>query len=135
MHAEDYAKKPDGPGEGGRVLFVAPDDPPLGTPATRHVIGKLQVVAFAGPATAARAALRDDLTRVADGTVDPGLGDDYALLALINKGQPAAREWQLLAQLCRTQTARFRAMPEQMRARATRRESRPVPHEEPEPEN
>ena len=79
--------------------------------------------------------MRDDLARVADGRIDPALGDDYGLLALLDKGQPATREWQLLAQLCRTQTARFRAMPEQMRARAADKSARRQMHEEPEPEN
>ena len=107
VHAEDFVKKPDGLGKGGRVLFVAPDDPPLGTPATRHVFGKLQVVDYAGPAAAVCASLHDDFTRVADGAIDPGLGDDYGLLALLDKGQPAARDWQLLTQLCRIQNRPF----------------------------
>ncbi len=135
VHAEDFVKKPGGLGENGRALFVAPDDPPLGTAATRHVFGKLQVVDYAGPAATVRASLREDLARVADGRVDPGLGDDYGLLALLDKGQPAAREWQLLAQLCRAQTARFRAMPEQMRVRAIDKTPHARTHEDQEPEN
>ena len=123
VKAEDYIKAPAGPAAGGRVLFVAQGDPPLGLPEARRRedFGKLQVLIYDGPATAVCASLRADLARVADGRIDPALSDAYGLLALLDKRQPAApdaptaREWRLLARLCRTQTERFRSMPEQMR--------------------
>lgn len=126
VRAEDFVKRPGGVGEGGRVLFVAPDEPPLGTTGTRRVLGKLQVVEYPGPASVVCSSLRADLARAADGRIDPGLGDSYALLALLDEGQPtvpdapSVREWSLLARLCRAQTARFRSLPEQMRVREGR---------------
>ena len=121
--AAEFVKNPDGLGEGGRVWFVAASDPPLGAPEARHVCGKLQVVTYAGPAAAACAGMRADFLRVATGRTDANLGSYYGLLALLDKGQPAApgattaREWRLLARLCRTQTGRFRSLPVQLRGR------------------
>ena len=107
--------------EGQRVFFVAPGSPLLGSPETRHPLGKLQVQIYAGPTDAVLANLRTDLANASGGRVDPTLSDHYQLLSLLDKdrpatpGTPSIREWRLLARLCRTQTARFRSMPEQMR--------------------
>ena len=139
--AEDFIKKPAGLLAGQRVFFVAPGSPELGSSDARQDFGKLQVVVYGGPTAAILTNLRADLARVASGRVDPLLGDPYQLLALLDQGltaspdTPSPREWRLLARLCRTQTDRFRWMPEQMRDRPDGPgKTRPaVPVEEPEP--
>lgn len=142
IKAEEFVKKPDALPDAKRVLFVAADDPPLGEPETRRRFGGLQVVAYAGPGPAACASLRADLARnVANEPTAPAFGDTYQLLAQLDKGQPAARAWRFLARLCRTQTARFRSLPEQMRVRDEVRANggvpavKPAAREEPEAEN
>lgn len=150
VQAETYVKKPVGPADGGRVFFVAPDDalPEGADTPRRHRFGKLQVVVYDGPAAAVCASLRADLVQVADGRISPSLGGDYNLLALLDRGRPAApdaptaREWRLLAALCRTRTGRFRSLPEQMRDREDRAAGshpvatpRPRTSEEPETPN
>ena len=122
--AEEFVKNPARVPEGGTRVLRRPGALELGTPAARRAFGKLQVLVYAGPVTAVLAGLRADLVRVANGRVDPALADPYTLLALLDESRPAdpaaptPREWRLLARLCRTQTARFRSMPEQMRERA-----------------
>ena len=115
------------------------------------------MVVYLGSGSEVCATLRSDLARrVVDGRIDPAFGDDYQLLSLLDKGRsgapgnPSVREWRLLARLCRTQTVRFRALPEQMRTRWSGPDSEstaenpsasavPSPraptHEEPEAEN
>ncbi len=121
--AAEFVKKPGELPEGGRVFFVAPDDPPLGSPEARRHFGKLQVVVYDGPLATIRARLRDDLMAAAGERVDSSLGGTYQLLALLDKGrpetpgEPGAREWRLLSQLCQSQSLRSRYLPEQMRGK------------------
>ena len=123
IRAEDFFTKPGTLPATARVFFVAPSQPPLGDVTARRTFGDLQVVTYQGPTATACESLRTDLTRaVSARSIDSTLADTYQLLALLDKQLSAARgtnarEWHLLAQLCKTRDRRYLFMPPQMRAR------------------
>ena len=123
IRAEDFVVQGRTLADTGHVFFVAPSVPPLGEPGARRVFGDLQVVVYTGGVGKVCADLRADLARAGSGRViDSEHADTYGLLALLDKQRPGdgsgptAREWRLLARLCKAHNRRFLFMPPQMRA-------------------